>query len=232
MQSTTEPKAVRSRSRSPPRSPLSRTTSKTKLVLDPQAGQGDDNGETLVSPARTFSPIAAGKRMLKPSSPRKIPRRPVVNEGSILSKYLTQSLPAKLSAVLSVVAVAIAVALFYGEGDGPKLAKRDTALFPGDRLKGGQYISFCTSILATGCKPKYFELGRDGSLGVYGGKSPYAQKAVLWTAGTAAKGGATDSLYELVYSGDRVVLNKNGKVKWSASVKSLPKNMQPWPFAK
>lgn len=56
------------------------------------------------------------------------------------------------------------------------------------------------------------QLGRDGSVGVYGGKSPYAQKAKLWTAGTAAKGGATGSSYELVYSGDRVVLNKDGKV--------------------
>lgn len=44
------------------------------------------------------------------------------------------------------------------EGDGPKLVKRDAPLFPGDRLKGGQYISSCTSILATGCKPKYFEV--------------------------------------------------------------------------
>lgn len=25
-------------------------------------------------------------------------------------------------------------------------------------MKGGQYISFCTSIIATGCKPKYFEV--------------------------------------------------------------------------
>eukprot|EP00752_Nemacystus_decipiens_P012405 g10992.t1 len=226
--STPEPKAVRSRSRSPTRSPLSRTTSRTKLVLDPQGGLDDDTGEPLVSPARTFSPIAAGKRILKPSSPRvKVLRRPVVNEESILSKYLSQSLPAKLSAVLSVVVIAVAVALFFGEGDGPKLVKRDAPLVPGDRLKGGQYISFCTSIIATGCKPKYFELGRDGSLGVYGGKSPYAQKAKLWTAGTAAKGGATGSSYELLYSGDRVVLNKDGKVKWSAAVKSLPKNMQP-----
>lgn len=44
-----------------------------------QAGHDDGSGEPLVSPARTFSPIAAGKRMLKPSSPRKIPRRPVTN---------------------------------------------------------------------------------------------------------------------------------------------------------
>ncbi len=35
-------------------------------------------------------------------------------EGSILSKYLSHSLPAKLSAVLSVLAVAVAAALFYG----------------------------------------------------------------------------------------------------------------------
>lgn len=47
---------------------------------------------------------------------------------------------------------------FLREGDGPKLVKRDAPLFPGDRLKGGQYISSCTSILATGCKPKYFEV--------------------------------------------------------------------------
>lgn len=44
------------------------------------------------------------------------------------------------------------------EGDGPKLVKRDAPLVPGDRMKGGQYISFCTSIIATGCKPKYFEV--------------------------------------------------------------------------
>ncbi|CAM9792723.1 unnamed protein product [Pylaiella littoralis] len=226
-----EPKAVRSRSQSPPRSPLSRVASRTKLVLDSQRRNDDDKGEPLVSPARTFSPVAAGRRLLKPSSPRKVPRRPVATEESILSKYLSQSLPAKLSAVLTVVAIAVVVALFFGEGDGPKLVKRDASLVPGDRLKGGQYISFCTSIIATGCKPKYFELGRDGSVGVYGGKSPYAQKAKLWNAGTGAKGGATGSLYELVYSGDRVVLNKDGKVKWSSSLKSLPKNMQPWPFA-
>lgn len=56
------------------------------------------------------------------------------------------------------------------------------------------------------------QLGRDGSLGVYGGKAPHVQKAKLWTAGTGAKGGATGSQYELVYSRDRVVLNKDGKV--------------------
>lgn len=44
------------------------------------------------------------------------------------------------------------------EGDGPKLVKRDAPLVPGDRLQGGQYISFCTSILATGCKPKFLEV--------------------------------------------------------------------------
>ncbi|CBJ26712.1 expressed unknown protein [Ectocarpus siliculosus] len=230
--STIEPKAVRSRSKSPTRSPLARTASKTNLVIDTQAGHdAADKGEPLISPAR-FSPITAGKRLLKPSSPRKITMRPVVKEESMLSRYFSQSLPAKLSAVLSVVAIAVAAALFFGEGDGPKLVKRDAPLFPGDRLKGGQYISFCTSIIATGCKPKYFELGRDGSLGVYGGKSPYAQKAKLWTAGTGAKGGGgKEAFYELVYTGDRVVLNKDGKVKWSSSVKSLPKNMRPWPLA-
>lgn len=44
------------------------------------------------------------------------------------------------------------------EPDGPKLVKRDAPLVPGDRLKGGQYISFCTSWIATGCKPKYLEV--------------------------------------------------------------------------
>lgn len=48
---------------------------------------------------------------------------------------------------------------FYREGDGPKLVKRDAPLVPGDRLKGGQYISFCTSIISTGCEPKFFEVG-------------------------------------------------------------------------
>ena len=44
------------------------------------------------------------------------------------------------------------------EGDGPKLVKRDAPLVPGDRLKGGQYISFCTSIISTGCEAKFFEV--------------------------------------------------------------------------
>lgn len=54
-------------------------------------------------------------------------------------------------------------------------------------------------------------MGRDGSLGVYGGSGPHARKAKLWSAGTGSKG-STDSSYELVYSAGRVVLNKDGKV--------------------
>lgn len=41
-----------------------------------------DKGEPLISPAR-FSPITAGKRLLKPSSPRKITMRPVVKVGRV-----------------------------------------------------------------------------------------------------------------------------------------------------
>lgn len=65
-----------------------------------------------------------------------------------------------LTSFARVLFVRVAFVCFFRlrEGDGPKLAKRDAPLVPGDRLKGGQYVSFCTSIIATGCKPKYFEV--------------------------------------------------------------------------
>lgn len=39
-----------------------------------QEGHESDGNEPLVSPGRTFSPISAGKRLLKPT-PRKLPRK-------------------------------------------------------------------------------------------------------------------------------------------------------------
>ncbi|CAM9206646.1 unnamed protein product, partial [Laminaria digitata] len=200
------PKAVRSRSRSP----RSRPTTKTRPAQDTHNGHGDSSGEASASSGRRLGPLAAGRRFLKGSTSREIPPN-AATEKMILSKYVSQSLPAKLSALLSAVAVAVAAILFFGEGDGPKLVKRDAPLVPGDRLKGGQYISFCTSIISTGCEPKFFELGRDGSLGVYEGRAPDARKGKLWTAGTGSKS-PTESSFELVYSGDRVSLHKNGKV--------------------
>lgn len=54
-------------------------------------------------------------------------------------------------------------------------------------------------------------MGLDGSLGVYGGYGPSERSTKLWSAGTGSKGG-TKSSYELVYRGDKVILNKDGKV--------------------
>lgn len=59
--------------------------------------------------------------------------------------------------------------------------------------------------------PPYHQLGRDGSLGVYEGRAPDARKAKLWAAGTGSKS-PTESSFELVYSGDRVSLLRDGKV--------------------
>lgn len=56
------------------------------------------------------------------------------------------------------------------------------------------------------------QLGRDGSLGLYDGSSPHKRKAKkLWSAEMASKGKA-QSEYELVYTGSKVFLNRDGKV--------------------
>lgn len=236
---TSPAKAVRSRSRSGSRSPrLIRTHSKVRVVGDLLVDTREDrtppatpkNGDAPASPRsgspRFSNPIAATKRVFA-LSPRKIVRRAPKQEQSILSKYLSQSLPAKVSGLLSIVVVVVAIALFFGESDGPKLVKRDASLRPGDQLSGGQYITSCTSYFATGCKPKYLELGHDGSLGVYAGYGPHAMKAKLWSANTESNSYAS---YELLYSPGKVTLHKDGKMKWSMPLQSLPKNMQPWPF--
>lgn len=46
---------------------------------------------------------------------------------------------------------------------------------------------------------------------MYGGRAPDSRKSKLWTAGTGSKG-STESAFELIYSGDRVTLYKDGKV--------------------
>eukprot|EP00904_Undaria_pinnatifida_P006208 jgi/Undpi1/2717/HiC_scaffold_14.g06095.m1 len=202
------PKAVRSR----PRPPLSRSPPKTRSAHATHNAHGECSGEPSGPSDRRFRPLAAGRRLMEGSRRRELPPEATTEQKSILSKYVSQSLPAKLSAFLSAVAVAVAAIVFFGEGDGPKLVKRDAPLVPGDRLKGGQYISFCTSIISTGCEPKFFELGRDGSLGMYGGRAPDERTAKIWTAGTGSKG-STESAFELVYSGERVSLHKDGKTR-------------------
>ncbi|CAM9543137.1 unnamed protein product [Ascophyllum nodosum] len=68
--------------------------------------------------------------------------------------FFTRQLVKRILSVVTVITM-VALAIFCRQTDGPKLVKRNAALVPGDRLKGGEYISFCTSIIATGCKPKY-----------------------------------------------------------------------------
>lgn len=46
---------------------------------------------------------------------------------------------------------------------------------------------------------------------MYGGRAPDERTAKIWTAGTGSKG-STESAFELVYSGERVSLHKDGKV--------------------
>ncbi|CAM9543276.1 unnamed protein product [Ascophyllum nodosum] len=174
------------------------------------------------------------------SRPRSLSRSPLIGQGSVTHfelaeqrRFESKNFFIRLSVkyILSVAAVIaiVALAFFYGQTDGPKLVKRNAALVPGDRLKGGEYISFCTSIIATGCKPKYLLLSRDGSLGVYEGSGPHARETKLWSAGSGSKGNV-QSVHELVYTGYKIILNKNGKMRWVSPVKALPKDLQPWPF--
>ena len=46
---------------------------------------------------------------------------------------------------------------------------------------------------------------------MYAGRAPDARKAKLWAAATGSTS-PTESSFELVYSGDRVSLHKDGKV--------------------
>lgn len=64
---------------------------------------------------------------------------------------------------------------------------------------------------------------------MYEGSRPHARTTKLWSASVNFKGNA-QSVYELAYTGDNIILHEDGKVKWASPVTALPKNLQPWPF--
>ena len=56
------------------------------------------------------------------------------------------------------------------------------------------------------------QLSRDGSLGMYEGSRPNTRTNKLWSASVNFKGNA-QSVYELAYTGDNIILNEDGNVR-------------------
>jgi hypothetical protein len=69
---------------------------------------------------------------------------------SAWERYRSEKLPPMMGKLMSAALVILALSLFYTPlgGTAPRLVKRDAPLVSGDTLKGGEYITSCTGLLA------------------------------------------------------------------------------------
>ena len=196
---------------------------KKKDAAKEGGGEGSKTTPTKGSPKKQRSTKTSGL------VPRKRPKK------SLLDRYRTERVPKILGNVLAVALVAVAVALLFSPGGGGRLVKRGAPMVEGNTLRGGDYISSCGLLAASGdCDPRYFELSVDGELGLYKGISPAESTGKLWSSGTRAKGKKLEEggPFSAKYEGGVLYLERDGATVWKYPTNKLPKVMTAdgWPI--
>ncbi|CAM9089937.1 unnamed protein product [Chrysoparadoxa australica] len=211
----------------------------------PSSPKNKENGHTEGKLKRLLSGTLGGKESKAKASPPQSPlgkllhsprnakkKGQVTGWKSMLQKGRRAELLKNMVMVLTVVTV---VYVFFGEGTGPHLVKRDAPLYDGNVLKGGDYITSCTGIISPfmDCEAQYFELSRDGELGLYKGTGPKDSKGKIWGSGTRGKSkqGQKDA-YAATWLDGKITVKKNDQAVFKYPKDRLPKKMQgDWPLA-